>query len=206
MDGRKQPERRSSRAVKFLSGLANCHIPGLYSLVISERESATVGMRRIFYAGLDCKMGLWDGADFRIKPHNHRQDIRLSRLFGRVSNVDVKLSEVHQWRSEFAVYEYAFGSALLDGQFSLRRVRLMMGDLIERPLTAPIYLHWSNVHTVVAEPGSAWLVEEGAVAPEGMERCYSVSHRLSLSSEGLYRPLDRERLGEMAELFDEVAA
>ncbi len=192
--------------MKFLSGLADCHLPGLYSLVLSERVSPEVGMRRVFYASQICRMDLWDGADFRLKPHNHRQNIKLTLLFGKAANVDVKLSEVHQWRGEFAVYEYGFRSALLNGEFSVERIRMHAASLKMRDLTErPLYLHWSNIHTVVAAPRSAWLVEECALAPEGMERCYSVSHRLSLSSDGLYRKMDRAELDQMEELFDEVA-
>lgn len=192
--------------MRFLSGLADCHLPGLYSLVLSERVSHEKGMRRIFYASQHCRMDLWDGADFRLKPHNHRQNITLQLLFGNVSNVALKLSEVHQGRGEFVVYEYAFGSALLNGEFSLNRIRMHAADLRHKDLTErPLYLHWSNIHTVVAAPGSAWLVEEFAVAPEGMGRCYSVSHRLKLSSDGLYRKMSQGELEEMESVFDSVA-
>ena len=102
----------------FISGLADCHIPGLYGLVISERQSDELGMRRVFYAGPDCKLPIMDGADFAVKPHNHRQSIRLTPLFGSVHNVAVKLS---QW-GEMRLWCYRFGSALLSGCFELERM------------------------------------------------------------------------------------
>src|ERR1700722_12101951 len=176
--------------MKFLSGLANCHLPGLYSLVVSPRKSPTVGMKRVFYTGKHCRMDLWEGADFRIKPHNHRQDIRLKLLFGEAVNVGLKFGA-----GEIHTFKYKFTSALLNGEFGVERMEDQWCALHEIPLRSmPLFFSWSDVHTVTAVPGTAWLVEEFDLAPEGMERCYSVSHRLSLSSAGLYRPMDTEEL------------
>jgi hypothetical protein len=191
--------------MKFVSGLANCHLPGLYSLVLSERESATVGMRRVFYAGVDCHMDLWDGADFRIKPHNHRQDIKLTLLFGKVENVSMKIQPIGF--EEFHVWKYEFGSALLNGQFDLKRREEVGVILKAAPITKEgIHLHWSDVHTVTAKPHSAWLIEEGDRAPEGMERCYSISHHLEMSSEGLYQSMTADALLSMERVIQERMA
>ncbi len=130
-------------------------------------------------------MDLWDGADFRLKPHNHRQNISLTLLFGKATNVTVSLG-----RGELAVWKYKFGSGLLEKDFTLDRMNREDATLKEKPIThEPTSLHWSEVHTVVADPMSAWLVEEGPLAPPGMERCYSVNHRLEMSNAGLYCPL-----------------
>lgn len=175
--------------MKFLSGLADCHLPGLYSLVLSERVSPEVGMRRVFYAGQNCEMDLWDGADFRLKPHNHRQSIKLTLLFGEAINVAMKWG---RWSGDEAVHvwKYRFTSALLNGQFGTERMDDIWCTLKEIKLSStPLRLHWSDVHTVTAKPGSAWLVEELERAPDGSERCYSVSHRLSLSNDGLYHSM-----------------
>lgn len=77
----------------------------------------------------------------------------------------------------------------------------MQASLEECPLFAPIDLHWSQIHTVVAEPESAWLVEEGKEAPPFIERCFSISHRLELSREGLYLPLTEEQLKRCSNYF-----
>lgn len=176
--------------LRFTSGLANCHLPGLYSLAISERVSSEVGMRRVFYCGADCRMDLWDGADFRIKPHNHRQDITLTLLFGKVDNHVLKVGF-----GEMAVWKYGFGSALLNGEFSLSRMNREDAQLREQPITrGGLFMEWNMAHTVTARKYSAWLVEEGCPAPPGMERCWSISHRLTLSSEGLYQPMDAAQL------------
>ncbi len=65
------------------------------------------------------------------------------------------------------------------------------------------YLHWSVVHTVRADRDSAWLVKEGMTAPEGMERLWSTDHDLKLSNRGLYRPMGRDELDNMARYFTE---
>ena len=185
--------------MKFISGLADCHLPGLYSFVVSERTSPSVGMRRVFYAGADCRMDLWDGADFRLKPHNHRQDIRLTLLFGEAKNVTIK---VGHGKGPHRLWCYRFGSALLNREFSLERMHHEDAGVSEEPITAEgLPLHWSIVHTVVAAPRTAWLVEEFDLAPEGTERLWSVNHNLTLSSAGLYRKMDRFELDGMERLF-----
>lgn len=183
---------------KFISGLANCHLPGLYSFVVAERKSRTVGMRRIFYAGVDCRMDLWDGADFRLKPHNHRQDITLNLLFGNASNVLMKSGSYGEGETPFHVWRYRFKSGLIHGDFTVDRMNEELVRVEETPLILgkPLPLHWSIPHTVVAAPLSAWLVEEGALAAPDTERIWSVSHRLTLSNEGLYLPMKRADLDQ----------
>lgn len=188
--------------MRFISGLANCHLPGLYSLVISERESEDVGMKRVFYASPFCKMHLWEGADFLLRPHNHRQDITLTLLFGQAQNVLLKTGfGIHR------VFCYAFQSALLHGEFDLKRMHHDDAQVSLKPITKnPMYLHWSVVHTVTADPESAWLVEEGSSAQPDMERIWSTDHNLKLSTKGLYRPMDREELDQITERVERLSA
>lgn len=189
------------KTLSFISGLANCHLPGLYSFVISERTSPEIGMKRIFYAGSRCEMSLWEGADFRLKPHNHRQSIRLTLLFGEATNIRFSFDRF----GKLALWKYHFRSALLgSGKFGLDRMWREDASYKEEPMTPlGIDLHWSDVHTVTAARETAWLVEEGELAPEGNERCYSVSHDLTLTSAGLYVPLDTRSLAAFASILEE---
>lgn len=176
--------------MKFISGLANCHIPGLYSLVISERTSIQEGMQRVFYAGPDCNMELFEEewhVDFRVKPHNHRQDLRLTHLFGTVQNVILTPSSTYG----MALWKYKFSSALLEGRFKAKPICREYYSLHEHDLkeTGPTYMPWQTVHTVVARPHSAWLVEELELAAPGQERCFSTRDNLFLSNAGLYQLL-----------------
>lgn len=185
--------------MKFISGLADCHLPGLYSLVLADRESASVGMRRVFYCGPYCNMGLWDGADFRLKPHNHRQSIRLSLLFGEAHNVQLKTGF-----GDMRVWCYQFRSALLEGKFKLEKMFCADAYTVSQPILRDgIHLHWSDIHTVTARRGSAWLVEELDLAPPYTARCWSVNHQLELNETGLYRPMGDAELGQMERHFEE---
>jgi hypothetical protein len=182
---------------RFLSGLANCHLPGLYSLVLSERQNSNIGMRRVFYVGKDCKMDLWEGADFRLKPHNHRQSIRLKLLRGDAQNISINVGF-----GTLRLWCYRFGSALLDGSFTLERMFYENAHTVARRIPEDgLYLHWNEVHTVTAEPGAAWLVEELELAPPDTARCWSVSDHLQLSNDGLYRPMIAEEIAEIEELI-----
>ena len=190
--------------MKFISGLRNCHLPELYSLVLADRVSDTCGMRRVFYAasGLGdqaCNMQLWDGPDFRLKPHNHRQDITLTPLFGDVIQVGLKLSDTY---GDFFVYKYKYEPALGSDAFTLERMEYSKAKLVLEPLVKPVHMHWSDLHTIVAHPGSAWLVEEGQLAPAGMQRLYSTSHRLVLSNDGLYIPMTEYELRTVESLIN----
>lgn len=175
--------------MKFLSGLANCHLPGLYSFVLQERTSPNEGMKRVFYCSKSCRMDLFDGADFVLKPHNHRQDIKLTLLFGAAENVSVKFQA--QGFGDYNLWGYKFSSALLNQIFSLERLNCCPASLVRKPITeVGTALHWSEVHTVTARHHTAWLVEEGELAPPGMERMWSVDRHLRLNSSDLYKPMD----------------
>ena len=186
--------------MKFISGLKNCHIPGLYSLVISERQSEMIGMRRVFYASPECRLSeMWDGADFMLKPHNHRQDIILTKLCGSVTNIKVIQSGPDR---PYTVYRYGFGSALKDGSFTLTRMWKEDIGFREQPITeSPLLMHWSEFHTIIAAPGSSWMVEERQMAPASCERLLSVNHNLSLSAEGLYIPLTESELRHFEDII-----
>ena len=184
--------------MQFISGRANCHLPGLYSLVLSERTSAKRGMKRIFYASRRMPLWHWDTGGFVLKPHNHRQSIGLQRLHGKVMNWKFR-----QAAEGMSLVAYAFSSALLGGEFGLELVpqleRAYEYDV--QALTAePLLLHWSDIHTITAEEGAVWLVEEFERAPEGSARCFSASREpLKLDSASLYVPLSAEELQRLSE-------
>lgn len=173
------------KPLKFLSGMLNCHLPGVHSFVLEDRKNELVGMKRIFYT--ERNLPFWkdgDGADFNLAPHNHRQDVSLTLLKGEVINYDF-----HHGEGQY-LYAYKFKSALLEGKFTLeqRGYHKMWHSSI--PLSnTPLYLGWNDVHTITASAGSIWLVEEGQEAPPDSQFCYSVSNHLRLKEEGLYIPL-----------------
>lgn len=178
---------------KFISGLKDCHLPGLHSYVLQDRMNDANGMIRIFHNTGKAMATLTDAdGSFRLAPHNHRQDIALFRIFGFAMNVnfsfDARLSGHYG-------YEYVFDSQLVDGKMGVHFHAL--GDLditdIAPITTAGISLPATQVHTVVAEPDSAWLVMEGKTAND-VSLCYSKKNDFTLNSEGLYTPLDEAAL------------
>lgn len=193
--------RRMLKTTGIISGLANCHVLGLYSYVLKPRESDTDGMWRIFFAPKSCESlnGLWkeDGSDFRLLPHNHRQDISLHGLFGSAVNVSIR-KMFSGLPGRGILHRYGFGSALLDGSFSLHPCgSIWLPDLNDRSVicASGVHLHWSDTHTVIADSASAWLVIEGAIAPAGSKSfCYSRREDLRLSGDGLYVPIPANEL------------
>lgn len=179
-----------------ISGLANCHLPGIYSLVLKPRQDSRDGMLRVFYTSKEAKLNvLEDDNDFMVMPHNHRQDIMLYRLFGKVTNMQLFLAGAVPEDAK-AVHEYSFGSALLGGEFTLNYRRPDWGIYRREEITERgFYLKWSDVHTVIAEPESAWVVKEGDLAPEPyVSLSYSRQPNKKLTSEGLYRKMGAEEL------------
>lgn len=179
---------------RVVSGLANCHVPGLVSLVLEPRRSHSIGMLRVFYAQATAINDLLTGDDFSVLPHNHRQDITLVHLAGTEPiNVHLSLLNVGT-REHLQVWEYGFGSALLDGQFTLVPHGVRMAALRESPITTRgLFLPSAAVHTVRAEEGAAWAVQEGKVATHATF-CYSLKRDLQLDQADLYRPLSSEEI------------
>jgi hypothetical protein len=188
---------------EFISGLKNCHIPGLYSLVISDRESSMVGMNRIFYAGEGHEMSTLFRPDgmFSIAPHNRRQDICLQLLFGNVVNWDCEKRAGRLGLLSGTYSEYRFESGIL-GEMAAVEVRPVWLSLTRRRLTAGgIVLRASAIHTVeVASSTAAWRVVEGQIA-EHPTVAYNPS-RWKPSSEGLYIPMSRLELDRTAEAIE----
>lgn len=176
-----------------ISGLANCHVKGLFSLVLRERQSPTEGMVRIFYAGQESEIGyLYGENDFNVMPHNHRQDITLYRLFGDAVNVHV---DMHGGTELLA--EYEFKSAILGGDLSLkfRGFQHHARTIREQITEDGVALRAWAVHTVVAQKESAWVVKEGALAEEPyVSVCYSASSKKTLNRDGLYKVMSKEEI------------
>lgn len=192
------------RAGQVLSGLENCHVPGLFSLVLELRESRRKGILRVFYVGQEPNQinMAFGHHDFSLPPHNHRQDITLHGLFGQVQNVTVEES------GGLPAFEYEFGSALLNGAFSLRRcgrARLSFHSEEVPVGEGSIFLSAEVVHTVIAQSPSAWVVEEGE-ASAAPSRCFSLDQELILDASGLYKPMDAEALRRVAaEIVEGIA-
>jgi hypothetical protein len=213
--------------MQFLSGLRHCHVRDLNSYVLRERLDAERGMVRIFHNRGHSLATLMDGDRFRLAPHNHRQDIALFPLFGSVANVSFNVERdsfdppPSGWRRPpryvaldsagvYFIYpnrahEYHFGSALASGLFDLswkRTVELTVSQVASLPGNG-LEISSSEVHTVVAEPGSAWLVIEGGQQTDDT-LCYSRKYDFRLSADGLYEEMNGPQLMAAASSFDHL--
>lgn len=172
-----------------IRGLWNCHVRGLHSLVLRDRVDDSNGMIRVFYAEQGALCYKPGQIEFPIMPHNHRQDITLTNLFGNAANY-VYTFEKKLRRGVEHLHEYEFGSALLDGSFTLiPKGRKAIDKVSYRELSdVPQVMKSWEVHTIGAWGLSAWLVEEGQLATHGT-LCYSREPGKVLSSDGLYIPM-----------------
>lgn len=182
----------------LLSGLGHCHVPGLHSYVIRERISNAHGMLRIFHNTGDSLVSLvGPNGEFRLAPHNHRQDIRLFRIFGSAVNIDFSIDRLIHGKQQ---REWAFGSALLEGEVALswlNTVDLRVSNATLIPDDG-LLLTCDQVHTVVAPKESAWLVVEGPLAPAKQKSlCYSLQTDFQLDSTGLYVPMTGTELSRI---------
>lgn len=192
------------RKGKFISGMANCHVPGVYSIVFEQRTTALTGMLRMFYAETDVLARLEDDNDFVVMPHNHRQNLALSRLCGRPYQVWL---DFHSGKDTLHCYQFK-KSALLEGEFDLEwKSKLTKCDLFPDPIRDYTYMAWDQAHTVMAPAGSAWAVQELELAPErGLQVCFSRSNNKRLDSFGLYEKLSNEETAEVVRKVYELCA
>lgn len=178
----------------FISGRQNCHLKGLNSYVIRDRVSPSSGMVRVFHNTGDCVPSLldWEGR-YWLAPHNHRQDITLSALTGRAYNVSFAWDSRAQSKTslEWIFRSEILGEGLAAHWHDAGELRMINVE----PILDGLFIGASEIHTVIAEPGAAWLVREGQVAPVGHKSlCYSTHSPFVLSLDGLYSPLDRDEL------------
>lgn len=175
----------------FISGLKNCHLPGVNSYVLKDRVSPSIGMTRIFHCtGSSMKSLVKEDGSYRLAPHNHRQDIALYAIRGVAYNVSF------DWEDNGYPgpnYQWDFSSEIVDGNIGASvssTGTLTISDIA--PITeAGLFLPSSQIHTVIAPAGSAWLVQEGPMAPTGhVSRCYSINPNLDLQRSGMYLPMD----------------
>ena len=182
--------------MRILGGLANCHVKGLYSLVLTERLSPEKGMTRIFYVGPEgCDLSFRYNlkGERSLLPHSHRQDVRLYKLAGDIENFLFTESP-----NGITFNEFQYDSVLLGGKgFTLLREKVCMKETFSQlPTHSGLLLFKEDIHTIVAKPNSAWLVVEGAVI-DGPTKCYTFNKNPRLA-ENLYQPMDSIQLEKIS--------
>lgn len=183
--------------MKFLSGIRNCHLHGVDSLVLRDRISPHQGMVRVFYnrESVDMEKLKQSNGLYTLAPHNHRQDITLYRMAGAPVNINF---DVDRRSHDHYHIEMKFGSAIKDDKLGTDYrdcVDLYLKDARIVP-THGLFLPWQNVHTMLSKPGDAWLVVEGTTAPEGPTLLYSPTKNglLEFDQQGLYQTMTQDEL------------
>ncbi len=202
-----------------VSALADCHCKGIDSFVFRNRISPESGMLRVFALRDDCDVlnTVFTANDYAYMPHNHRQDITLTRLCGDPCNILLVLADgaklvtkpvtqaayqIGGGKTTALVYRYRFGSAITNGEFSLllEGPEHVVGHDV-RPLAIGdkngIFMLASEFHTMTASPLSAWCVEEGRLSGDLVTFCYSTQSNKQLSpAAGLYRSMSPDEIDD----------
>ena len=173
----------------FESGLMNCHVQGLHSLVISKKSDGS--MFRVYFADQGHAMGSLLNGDgqFSLAPHNHRYPLTMVLLHGTVVNWKVLLST-----TGMRVNQFEFKSALHGGDFELTHLgtyRIAFEPKVVCQLTLPS----SDIHSVtVSSPTASWLICEHPSDRHSTHFYSRNSDQNQLSRVGLYEPMNQPQL------------
>jgi hypothetical protein len=173
-----------------VSGLANCHHKGLYSIVLREREGGQLD--RVFYASNLHTMDRVFRPDghFTIGAHNHDKPLEFKVIFGDVYHILLLRGD----RCYVRMYKYPFNkSALETGEFSIGEPEPQLCAIHLLPLDYT-KMDTRTLHSVlVPSTSAAWLVTEGPQV-ETQRYIYSPRPDLKLDNNGLYIPLDQKSI------------
>lgn len=176
--------------------LANCHVPGMDSIVLHDNRIAAGGMARIFIARRGAhKLGEVideDTGNFVLGVHNHRFPLTIVPLLGEFINYEVTPdpdgSEI--------LHRYTFTSGITGtmGVDYLGEVRTRPPVLNDQMPGGFVHMESADLHTVVIPDAqtkhdmTAWLVLEEP--EERTANIYGKNPRLMVDSKGLYHPID----------------
>lgn len=178
----------------FQGSLANCHTPGMDSLVLKDNRLTNGGMARIFVARKGVhQLGqtLQENGDFVLGVHNHRFPITIVPLLGRFINYEVALNP----EGDETLHEYIFSSGITGtiGVDYVKEVRTDPAVFNEQMPGGLVRMQAAEMHTVVIpdqethDDMTAWLVLEEP--EERGSSIYSPTNHLTVSSHNLYQPL-----------------
>jgi hypothetical protein len=197
---------RQQTDVRFISGIKNYHKVGINGYIIRNRINEREGMIRVVHNtgdGLISMIG--PNGDFMFAPHNHRQDITLYGLTGNAVNITFRFDKRVSGHGGF---QYIFGSEIIDGKMETRFRDCGDLDVLDvQPITEfGIVMKSQEIHTLVTEPGAAWLIVEGELAtvryPRHINYCYSTSSLFQLTSTpDLYQPINIDYLKAQEDRF-----
>ncbi len=172
-----------------LTGLWNCHVHGLHSVVLHDEPGNRL---RMFYAAPDHKMA-WSGVPTEPMPlaiHTHHCDVKLVGIMGRASSRCYRIDA----SSDLELQKCRFDSAITGGGQLVARGRTrrlgLVGAYQLGGSDPSQWLEADELHTVAVPQGeeAAWLVIEGANDPDYQSVCYT--NQPEWKPFGLYKKAD----------------
>lgn len=216
-----------------LTGIRNCHIPGLHSIMLHDQEGNRV---RLYvtqnidtyanYVRTNQSM-INDDSDFddeqeleneravvhrhmNLGFHGHRTEVRLHALTGMLHNITAQVEELNdnnELRGNLRRYSYI--SPIVDpvnsGIFIQQgRFRVVDTEIKELTQDKSLILPASTLHTVHCDNNTSWLVyERGASSSETVSEFYSYNLNVLPPSSEMYQPMSSD---ECAVLIARVIA
>lgn len=180
----------------FISGHHNYHVAGIDSYLMRESRGDS-HLLRVFHATdmSDIQDVLTDG-DYSVAPHNHSFDLILFKLFGEAGDVRFKQAS----DGESADYEYPLSKDGNSFTFQTPKLTHLYIHGMSRIGLNGIRIPASDIHTVIASPGSAWLSVQVASGDADVF-CYSRKPDFKLDTASLYVPMSDEDLQGVSHIF-----
>lgn len=162
------------------NSLKDSHVKGLHSIALADTGNGR--MMRMFISqpngALAIKSFNHMQATMPVAIHNHRRDLTLQGIVGRMINVNLEIDKPHAFD---CIEEYSYVSPILapSGKGGFQWTGNSVGMSVESkiPITPSksIFLPANVYHTVYCEPNiwSAWLVLEGKDNPNYTGLSYS---------------------------------
>lgn len=167
--------------------LADCHVKGLFSLVVSGTEHGK--LTRIFISTKDIK-------PLDIQYHSHRYNLFLYPLHGNiVHHVAGKYdySNTHKPLNLVTFDVFKYQSPLNGGNgLTYETFDSYLLSKYHFPIGGRIHLFNSELHTVSCSAGSIWVVNEG-----GFKSDHSLVLGVPFTLDNLYRNATQHEIDEM---------
>ena len=183
---------KAYEASSFAGSVANCHVPGVYSIVLfSDPE---LGMIRFYYQPkFSGKLSsLTDNkGSFNLGVHNHSFDIAKVPITGQLANVRFKEADPYgvapMKLKRYFSYSTLRAGETMSVEFELPEIEVL------RPGEATV-MEASDLHTVVTGKtgATAWMVFEGPPKNNIPSYIYSTDYGFEVSSEGLCESVSYE--------------
>lgn len=204
--------RRALGQASFAGSLADCHAPGIDSIVLQDNRATNGGMTRIFAAheGVHPLGDLINPntGNYTIGVHDHRFGLRILPLLGTIVNFEVTIDP----EGPETLHEYEFQSGI-NGNMNVahtREVRTRTPVFHELTPGGSTNMLATDLHTVIVPDSetvngmTAWMVHEGP--EEKSSKIYSPTDHLQVSAEGLYTPMSPEvARARVAQIYAAIA-